>query len=191
MLFNSPQAATATKRKIESFSEGQQYVKKFTVTYSNPSSNPFKTHPKDGLTRGGGPASSNRGSSGNYGGVSSSQPTGGFGNASGGYRGGRGSFNNRGGGMNNNYNRGGFSQSTMNGFPNNPMSNVPSYGGFQNRGGMMAGMRGPSMNMRGGRGAMMGMPMNGMGFGAMGMGVNMPQMAGMGLQGKIISRLFV
>lgn len=122
----------------------------------------------------------------------------------GGYRGNRGGgYNNRSGGMNgmSNYNRGGFQQqmtggfqgNAMNGFQGPPMGAMPSYGGFQNRGGMMGGMRGGQMGMRGGRGAMnpngmMGMPMNGMGMGGMGaqmngIGMSMSQMGAMGMQG--------
>ena len=122
----------------------------------------------------------------------------------GGYRGNRGGgYNNRGGGMGkmSNYNRGGFQLpltgsfqgNAMNGFQAAPMSGMPSYGGFQNRGGMMGGMRGGQMGMRGGRGgmsqnSMMGMPMNGMGMAGMGaqmngMSMGMPQMGAMGMQG--------
>ncbi len=96
------------------------------------------------------------------------------------------------------YNRGGFQQpvtgsfqsSGMGGFQGSPMGGMQSYGGFPNRGAMMGGMRGGPMGMRGGRagmntGAMMGMPMTGMGMSAMGgMGMSMPQMnGGMGMQG--------
>lgn len=121
-----------------------------------------------------------------------------------GYRGNRGGgYNNRGGGMNNlsNYSRGGFQQpmtggfqgSTMNGFQGAPMGGMPSYGGFQTRGGMMSGMRGGQMGMRGGRAGinpngMIGMPMNGMGIGGMGpqmngVSIGMPHMGAMGMQG--------
>lgn len=96
------------------------------------------------------------------------------------------------------YNRGGFQQpvtgsfqgSGLGGFQGSPMGGMQSYGAFQNRGGMMGGMRAGPMGMRGGRGGinpggMMGMPMTGMGMGAMGgIGMNMPQMSGgMGMQG--------
>lgn len=96
------------------------------------------------------------------------------------------------------YNRGGFQQpvtgsfqaSGMGGFQGSPMGGMQSYGGFQNRGSMVGGMRGGSMGMRGGRGGMnpsgmVGMPMTGMGIGAMGgMGMGMQQMnGGMGMQG--------
>lgn len=120
------------------------------------------------------------------------------------YRGNRsGGYNNR-GGVNNmsGYNRGGFQQpmgagfqgNAMGGFQGAPMGTMSSYGGFQNRGGMMGGMRGGSMGMRGGRGgmnpnAMMGMSMGGMGMAGVGpqmngMGMGMPQMgAAMGMPG--------
>jgi len=195
VLFETPQAATAAKHKIESFGEGQQYTKKFTVGYTNPFTNPFRTLPKDGPMRNSGPSNNNRSTSTGYGGTGAAGMNGasqsGFSN-SGGYRGGRGGgYNNRGGGTNNmsGYNRGGFQepmpsfQAPMGGFPTNPMGNMGSYGGFQNRGGMMGGMRGGAMGMRGGRGGMMGMPMSGMGMGAMGMGMNMPQIGGMGMPG--------
>ena len=82
----------------------------------------------------------------------------------------------------------------MNSYQSTPMGSMPQYGGFQNRGGMMGGMRGGSMGIRGGRGGMnsggmMGMPMGGMGIGTMPvqisqMPMNMPQMGtGMGMQG--------
>ncbi|KAL8708256.1 MAG: hypothetical protein Q9220_006833 [cf. Caloplaca sp. 1 TL-2023] len=193
VLFKSPQAATATKQKIESFGEGQQYSKKFNVTYTNPYTNPFKTLPKDGPMRNNN-ANSNRGSYGGSGSASSQQPayTSYRGNRGGGYHS-RGAMN----GMSN-YNRGGFQQpmnsgyqaSPMGGFPN--MNGMQSYGGFQQRGGMMGNMRSGSIGMRGGRGgmstnSMMGMPMGGMmgGMGGMGgMGIGMPQMsAAMGMQG--------
>ena len=122
--------------------------------------------------------------------------------SNGGFRGNRGGYNNsRGNGMSNagGYNRGGFQQpmnggfqaAPMTSFQGSPMTNMQPYGGFQNRGGMMGGMRGGQMGMRGGRGGMMGMPMGAMGMGglpgqmgSMGMGMGMTQMgAGMGLQG--------
>ena len=112
----------------------------------------------------------------------------------------RGGYNNnRGNGIPNvgGYNRGGFQQpmnggfqvSPMPGFQGSPMANMQPYGGFQNRGSMMGGMRGGQMGMRGGRGGMMGMSMGAMGMGGLpgqmgSMGMGMPQMgAGMGLQG--------
>ena len=199
MLFKSPQAATAAKHKIESFGEGQQYTKKFAVSYTNPYTNPFRTLPKDGPMRN---ANNNRSGTGGYGnsGSAGNLPThqAGFNNSGGGYRGNRGGgYNNRGGGGSN-YNRGGFQQpaaggyqgGSMGGFQNTPMAGMQQYGGFQNRGGMMGGMRGSPMGMRGGRGGMgsngmMGMPMGNMGMPNMGaqlggMGMGMPQM---GMQG--------
>ena len=204
VLFKTPQAATAAKHKIESFGEGQQYTKKFTVSYTNPYTNPFRTLPKDGPARNSAPANNNRSAPGSYsspgagstGGTSQS-----FNSSSGGYRGNRGGgYNNRGGGMNNmsGYNRGGFQQTVtgsfqgpgMGGFQGSPLGGMQSYGGFQNRGGMMGGMRSGPMGIRGGRGGMnpsgmMGMPMTGIGMGAMGgMGMSMPQLnGGMGMQG--------
>ena len=152
---------------------------------------------------------SNRSTSGSHGpgGMNSMppQPMGyNMNNSAGGYRGGRGGGYNSRGGMNNmsGYNRGGFQQAMtagfqgapMAGFQGSPMGSMQAYSGFQNRGGMMGGMRGGPMGMRGGRGGMspngmMGMPMGPMGMGGMGspmgnMGMGMPQMnGGMGMQG--------
>ena len=97
------------------------------------------------------------------------------------------------------YNRGSFQQpvtgnfqnSGMGGFQGSQMGGIQPYGGFQNRGGLLGGMRGGPIGIRGGRGGMnpggmMGMPMTGMSMGAMGgMGMSMPQLngGGMGLQG--------
>ena len=212
VLFKSPQAATAAKQKIESFGEGQQYTKKFTVSYTNPFTNPFRTLPKDGPMRNNNPPNSNRSAAGGYGsgGMNSvpPQPMGyNMNNSAGGYRGVRGGGYNSRGGMNNmsGYNRGGFQQpmnsgfqgAPMAGFQGSPMGGMQPYSSFQNRGGMMGGMRGGPMGMRGGRGGMspsgmMGMPMGAMGMGSMGgmgspmgsMGMGMPQMnGGMGMQG--------
>lgn len=159
----------------------------------------------------------NRSSSGSYGAPASmtapppQQMNYNMNNSNGGFRGGRGGFNNR-GAMNNmpGYNRGGFQGpmttgfqgAPMGGFQGAPMGGMQQYGGFpQSRGGMMGGMRGGGpMGMRGGRGGMspngmMGMPMGGMGMPAMGamagpmggmggMGMGMPQIGGaMGMQG--------
>ncbi|KAI4110633.1 MAG: hypothetical protein LQ339_001209 [Xanthoria mediterranea] len=200
VLFKSPQAATATKQKIESFGEGQQYSKKFTVSYTNPFTNPFRTLPKDGPMRNNNTTSSRGGQS--FGGSGSMSAQQGYNS----YRGRGGGYNNR-GAMNSmsNYNRGGYQQpmsggyqgSTMGGFQG--MSTMQPYGGFPNRGGMMNNMRGNTMGMRGsGRGGMggngmMGMPMGGM-MGGMGgamgggmgggMSMGMPQMGtGMAMQG--------
>lgn len=218
VLFKSPQAATATKQKVESFGEGQQYTKKFTVSYTSPYTNPFRTLPKDGPMRNSNPPNNNRSTPGGFGGAAgmsnlSSQQAGfNMNNASSGYRGGRGGgYNSRGGGMNSmpNYNRGGFQQpmaggfqgAQMGGFQGTPMGAMQSYGGYPNRGGMMGGMRGGAMNMRGGRGGissngMMGMPMGNMAMGGMGaqmggMGMGMPQMgAAMGMQGMRASHTY-
>ena len=51
----------------------------------------------------------------------------------------------------------------------------------------MGGMRGGGMGMRGGRGGLMGMPMN-MGMGAMGMSMGMPQMGGVGITGMQVTQ---
>lgn len=193
VLFKSPQAATATKQKIESFGDGQQYSKRFTVTYTNPFTNPFRTLPKDGPARNNN-SNMNRSGSGFGGSTSLPGQQAGYGS----YRGGRGGgYNNR-GSMNgmSNYSRGGFQQPMSGGFQGAPMGGfqgmgaMHSYGGFQNRGGMMNNMRGGSMGMRGGRGGiaanpMMGMPMGGMMGGMAGMSMGMPQMGtGMGMQGQ-------
>ncbi|KAL8737532.1 MAG: hypothetical protein Q9181_001584 [Wetmoreana brouardii] len=147
VLFKSPQAATATKQKIESFGEGQQFSKKFTVSYTNPFTNPFRTLPKDGPMRNnGGNHRSGQGFN-----SSGSMPPQQMGYNS--YRGNRGGgYNNR-GGMNgmSNYNRGGFQQARGGGFQASPMGSfqgmggMQPYGGFQNRGGMIGGMRGSPM----------------------------------------------
>ncbi|KAJ8058537.1 hypothetical protein OCU04_012718 [Sclerotinia nivalis] len=192
--FTSQQAATAAKRKIDAFGEGQQYVKKQTVTYHNPNVNPFRTLPKDAPARATKEGQNSRSSSGpgGYNSERGSHSTGSFGN----FRG-RGGYNSsRGGSMNQgNFNRnfsgaggsmgGGFNSSMGGGFQGNPVGN--QFGGF-NRGGMMGGMRGGPGGMRGGRGGMgngmMGaMPMGGMpmgGMGGMGMPMNMGNMAQMG-----------
>lgn len=200
--FSSQQAATAAKHKIDAFGEGQQYVKKHTVTYSNPNVNPFRTLPKDAPARGGKDGPNNRAPSGTYNNDRGNNQNGNFG---GNFRGRTPGYNARGGGMNNNMNNfnrnfsgpamggnmgGGGFNSPMGGFPNNPMNG--QFGGF-NRGGMMGGMRG-GPNMRGGRGGMNnnmmgGMPMGGMPMGGMpggmgGMPMNMGQMGG-GMPGKI------
>ncbi|KAA6408296.1 MAG: hypothetical protein FRX48_08038 [Lasallia pustulata] len=216
VVFKSPQAATAAKHKIQSFGEGQQY-KKLTVSFTNPFTNPFRILPKDGPTRNNN-QNNNRSTSGGYGasaGMTAPPPQQmnyNMTNSNGGFRGGRGGFNNR-GAMNNmpGYNRGGFQGAMttgfqgapMGGFQGAPMGGMQQYGGFQpNRGGMMGGMRGGGpMGMHGGRGGMnpngmMGMPMGGMGMVGMGgmagpmggmggMGMGMPQMGGaMGMQGQ-------
>ena len=188
-LFKTPQAATAVKHTIDSFGDGQHSSKKFSVIFTNPCTNPFKTTPKDGAMRNG-----NMGSSrGGYNPSGAGGQTNGYNNSAG-YRG-RGGFNNR-GGMNNNsaggYSRGGYQGTpggyNSGGFQNNPMGGAMGYAGFNNRGGaMMGGMRGGQMGgMRGGRGGMpisMGMPNMGMG-GMPAMGMAMPNM---GMPGKAAS----
>lgn len=209
MEFTSQQAATAAKRKIDAFGEGQQYVKKQTVTYHNPNVNPFRTLPKDAPARATKEGQNNRSSSG-PGGYNSERGNHGAGNFGGNFRGRGGGYNSSRGGMNNNMNQGnfnrnfsgaggamggGFNSPMGGGFQGNPMGN--QFGGF-NRGGMMGGMRGGPGGMRGGRGGMGngmmgGMPMGGMpmgGMGGMGMPMNMGNMAQMGgaMQGMCITR---
>jgi len=210
--FSSPQAATAVKHKIESYGIGLQYAKKHTVTYTSPLTNPFRTLPKDAPMRGN--QQNNRDNRSSSGASFNSQagmggaPQNSFGmnNMGGGFRGGRGGFNNRGGAMNNmgGYNNrsfsgpiggtAGYQNPAMGGFQGGPMAGMQQFGGFQNRGGMMGGMRGAPSGMRGGRGGMGptgmmgGMPMGGMAMGGMpgqmgGMGMAMGQMGGMQMQG--------
>ena len=187
MEFTSQQAATAAKHKIDAFGEGQQYVKRHTVTYSNPNINPFKTLPKDV------PAKAGR--DGMQGGRGGYQQNGGFNNAGFRGRGGfRGGMNNPGGGF-----RGGFQGNQMGGMgggfqPQQQMGGfqqgMGGRGGF-NQGGFNNNMGGMNMrggpNVRGGRGGMnggmsMGLPMAGMPMGGMGGGMPMggPMMGGMG-----------
>ncbi|KAF4984427.1 hypothetical protein FZEAL_390 [Fusarium zealandicum] len=179
--FYSPQATTATKHCIDQIlAENQTSMKKVTLTYWNPSINPFKTLPKDAPARG---KDQNRAPTGSYNDRGNSMG----GNFGGGFRGGRGGYNR--GGMNqgnynrqyinNNNNMGGFNPNMGGGF-NGPMGGGGGGGnfGFNNRGGMMGGgMRGGPGGMRGGRGGMMGMnPMGGMPMG-------MPGNMGMGMMG--------
>lgn len=212
--FLSPQAATAVKHKIESYGSGQQYAKKHMVTYTSPITNPFRTLPKDAPMRGNqqnnrdnrSTSTASFNSQGGMGG--GSQNSFGMNSMGGGYRGGRGGYNNRGGGMNNmgNYNNrsfsgpmsgpAGYQNPAMGGFQPGQMGGMQQFGGFQNRGGMMGGMRGGPGGMRGGRGGMgaAGM-MGGMQMGAMamgglpgpmgglGVGMGMGQMGGMQMQG--------
>jgi hypothetical protein len=171
LLFRSAQSATAVKHKIESMTDGSNQARKFGVTLSNASSNPFKTMPKDAPVRN----KDDRSSRGAYSGSAYSD---------------RGSFRGRGRG----YDRGGFNRnfsgpSGGSNYNNNAYGNsmgMMNNFGFNNRGGMMNnGMRGGNMAMRGGRGANMNniMPMGGpMGMPNMAMG---PMMAGMGMQGMM------
>ncbi|KAJ5116249.1 hypothetical protein N7456_000597 [Penicillium angulare] len=187
----TPQAATATKQQIESFSaSGRKYV----VHYTNPHSNPFRTLPKDAPMR----KDNNRGGmSGNYNSgnqnVNFGGNTGGGGmgmGGGGGFRG-RGGYNNNrgmGGNMGNFNNRGNFNNNMGGGFQGGGGPGMMGGGfqgggmgmqnyGFNNRGGMMGGMRGGPGGMRGGRG---GGNMGGMNPMAGGMGMN-PMAGGMGM----------
>ncbi|TKA72963.1 hypothetical protein B0A49_03208 [Cryomyces minteri] len=195
----SPQAATALKRKIESFGSGQQYIKKHTVFYHTPHNNPYRTLPKDAPNRNkeGGFKDNRPNPSAYVNGMAQNN----F-NSGGGFRGGRGGFNNRGniGGMGNmsgnfNNNRGNFSGSPMGGMPTGGYGSPMAAGfggspmgmqGFNNfnRAGMMGGMngmRGGGMAMRGRGGMMNGMAMGGMPMSAMNMGMGMPGNMGMNM----------
>ncbi|KAH8882722.1 hypothetical protein GQ53DRAFT_665453 [Thozetella sp. PMI_491] len=195
--FASQQAATATKHYIESSDGTSPAQKRATVIYSSPTTNPFKTLPKDAPARAAKDAQ-NRGPSGqpynqsnNYSGN----------NFRGGYHNNRGNYNNRGGMNQGGYNRN-FSGPNMNNFNfNNNNNNNGMGGGFGNMGGGGFGgggggggggfNRGGGFNsgfnrgggMRGGRGGggmnqgMMNMPMGGMPMGGMPMG-GMPMMGG-------------
>lgn len=189
--FNSPQAATAVKRKIESHGDGQPHAKKYTVTYTSAASNPYRTLPKDTLVRGKDSQRTheNRSASGtfnNSGGITgaATQATMSMPNSS--YRAGRGGYNRTlpmnhmqgiqhrnfsgpmGGGL-----PAGFPGQQMAGYANAQMGGLAQFGGFQNRGAMMGGMRGGPMVNRGGRGAM----------GPAGMMGGMPSMGGIGGMG--------
>ncbi|KPI44638.1 uncharacterized protein AB675_8569 [Cyphellophora attinorum] len=176
LLFRSAGASTAVKHKVETLTDGTSQNRKFSVSFSNPSSNPFKTLPKDAPAR----SKEERSSRGAYNNT---------GHSKGDYLD-RGSFRGRGRGG---YDRGGGNRnfsgpSTNGGFNSNNNiygnnMNAGSNFAFTGRGGMVAGnMRAGTMNMRGGRGAAMNsaMMMGSMGMPAMGMN---PMMAGMGMQG--------
>ncbi|BCR91544.1 RNA-binding protein [Aspergillus chevalieri] len=190
--FTTIQAATAAKHKIETINATGQTGRKHSLTYTSPHMNPFRTLPKDAPMRKDNQARSAAG-------FNSPNPNMNFGmnnmGGGGGFRGGRGGFNNRGGMNNMGFNRnfqnpmGGFQAAPMvGGFQPNPMGGMQSYG-FNNRGNMMGGgMRGGPGGMRGRGGGMagpnmMGMPamnpMGGMGMNPMGGGMN-PMMGGMG-----------
>ncbi|GAQ04748.1 hypothetical protein ALT_2069 [Aspergillus lentulus] len=191
--FTTLQAATAAKHQIENLNVSSQGGRKYMVHYTNPHTNPFRTLPKDAPMRKDNQARSLSG------GFNSPNQNMNFGmnNMGGGFRGGRGGFNNRGGmsNMGGFGGRGGF-QNTMGGFQGNPMvggfqgnpmGGMQNYG-FNNRGNMMGGgMRGGPGGMRGRGGMagpnMMGMPamnpMGGMGMNPMAGGMN-PMMGGMG-----------
>jgi hypothetical protein len=177
----SPQAATAAKHIIEEVTNepAQAGIKKTTIQFWNPGANPFRTLPKDAPMRG--KEQQPGGSTGPY----NNQ-----GNFRGGFRGGRGGFNNNRGNMGQGNFRGGYNNNqqqnhmnfnNMGGGFNGPMGGNPQqFGGFQgNRGNMMGGgMRGNMGGMRG-RGGNMGMGMNHMG----GMPMGMPGNMGMGMMG--------
>lgn len=200
----SPQAATALKRRIESFGNGQTYAKKATAIYVRPDFNPFKTYPKDAPARNK-DGFKDRGAPGAY---NNGNPN--FNQHGGGFRGGRGNFNNnnsRGGmGGMNNVNTGGFGGQGRGGFQNTQMGMMgygagaggmggnfgnQMMGGFGNQMGFNRGGAG-MMNMRGGfnnrgRGNMMGgNMMPNMAMGAMGMPMNA---MGMGMQGQCYSSI--
>ncbi|KAI1815423.1 hypothetical protein GGS20DRAFT_584529 [Poronia punctata] len=166
--FWSQQAATAAKHQIEQ-AEGagvQPGAKKHTVIYSSPTTNPFRTLPKDSTGRGKDIPSARGGAAGNF------NDRGGGGG--GGFRG-RGGFNGPRGGFNRNFQGGNMGGGGGGGFHNN--NNMGGGGGgfggggggfgFNNpmgpggnfgfRGGMMGGNMNPGMRgggMRGGRGGM-------------------------------------
>ncbi|ETN45583.1 uncharacterized protein HMPREF1541_09415 [Cyphellophora europaea CBS 101466] len=173
LLFQSAQSATAVKHKVESLTDGAGQARKFSVIFTGPSSNPFKTMPKDAPARN----KEERPSRGAY---NSGYSRGDYSD--------RGSFRGRGRG----YDRGGYNRN-FSGSSSGPGYNNNAYGnnmgmmnnfGFNNRGNMMGGnMRGGNMAMRGGRGGNMAnmMPMGPMG--AMPNLANPMMMAGMGMQG--------
>lgn len=193
----TPQAATALRRHISTFGSEQAYAKKYTIIFTRPDYNPFKSTPKD---------NPQRNKMNNQPAFSGNQT--GFNNTSTGYRGGRGGYNR--GGMNNmngmnNMGRGGMGMNGGNGYNNSMLAggyNAGMGGGYNNsmggynRGGMnMGGMRG-GFQPRGGRGgfnnpmAMGGMPNMAMGgmpnmMGAMGGMGGMPNMMGMGAMGNM------
>ncbi|KAL9084707.1 MAG: hypothetical protein Q9165_007955 [Trypethelium subeluteriae] len=122
----SSQAATALKRKIDSFSESS--TKKYGGYYASPNSNPYRTLPKDAPNRK--DFNKNQGT-GNQGSQGGNYSRGNFNN--------RGGFSNRGGGgMGGNYNQGGRNF-------NNPMGGMN--GGFGSSGGNMG--FNPQMGMQG------------------------------------------
>jgi hypothetical protein len=200
--FTTPQAATAAKHKIESFHTGQQGSRKYSVAYTQPHTNPFRTLPKDNPMRGKEERGSRSVSTGSFNSPSTPNMSFSMNNTGIAYRGGRGAGFNRGGmtntmgGFNPNRNftspmgGGGFQGGPVGGFQPTPMGNMQPYGGFNNRGGMMGNnMRGGPAGMRG-RGGMGGAGpntmmqvggvggMGGMGMGGMGMG-GMPNQMGM------------
>ncbi|KAL2291669.1 hypothetical protein FJTKL_11886 [Diaporthe vaccinii] len=208
----SNQAATATKRHIESSLSSDEngsgpQQRRTTVSYHAPGNNPFKTLPKDAPQRArdnaGRGAPAGPGNFNNAGPANNFQAGGGGGGGfQGGFRG-RGGYNRGGmrGGFNPNYgsNMGAFNNNNnMGGGFNNPMGGGGFGGaGFNRGGGMNRGAPGMGA-MRGGRGGMMGGPgMNGMGMGGMpnmGMGgipnMGMNMMGGMGMYPHVAAFLF-
>ncbi|CAK7232223.1 hypothetical protein SCUCBS95973_008188 [Sporothrix curviconia] len=209
--FTSQQAATATKHRIESQASGefQAGQKRHSVIFSSPTTNPFRTLPKETPGRGGAHNQQNRnvsgsgsyqdrsGGSNNYNNNNNN-----YGNNNNNYRGrgGGNMYNNRGGMGNQGFNRN-FSGGNMNAFNNGgagPMNFGGAMGGGFNNGGgnfrgnMGGGMRGGGGPGMRGRGGPMGGMMGGMGPGMGGMGGmgsmnpmgNMPgAMGGMGGMG--------
>jgi hypothetical protein len=190
MLFSSAQSSTAVKHKIESIADGPQQDRKFGVTFTGPSANPFKTLPKDAPAR----VKEERSSRGAY--SNGAHTRGDYGDR-GSFRGGRGRGFDR-GGFNRNFSRGGGQNYSNNaGYGNNTgMGNNFNFGA-NGRGGMMGGnMRGNNMAMRGGRGGGMMDMMSMANMGNMGnigmpnMGMN-PMMAGMGMQGTLCAKSLI
>ncbi|KAL7620986.1 hypothetical protein AAE478_008297 [Parahypoxylon ruwenzoriense] len=178
--FTSQQAATAAKRQVEAVASesGQPGGKKMTVIYSSPTTNPFKTLPKDAPARANKDAA-NRGGSGmggyndrgNFRGRGFSGPRGGFNRNFSGGMGGGGFHGNVPSGFNNNMGGGSFGFNNMGGGGGNF-----GFRGGMMPGGMTGGMRGGGM--RGGRGGMN----PGMNPG-MNQGMSSGMMGGMGAMG--------
>ncbi|PUU82726.1 hypothetical protein B9Z19DRAFT_1099038 [Tuber borchii] len=213
--FTSPQAATAVKNKIEVGGSQPAYMgKRHTVSYTNPSVNPFRTLPKDapqrdrsrdGFQGGRGGNSASSGERGGHSAPPAVQPpaismTGGMNPGS--FRGNRGGFGgpNR-GSMGGGFvgNRGGFGgpvggpQSPQPGFQA-PMNNfggqgmpMQQFGGGSFQGGNFPAGRGGMNPMRGGPAGMRGrggMGHNGMMGGGMG-GMGGNMGGGMGMGGNM------
>lgn len=180
--FSTPQAATALKRHIESsaFSEpneSQPVPRKYSVAFSSPHSNPYRTGPKDTAARqqfsqqpnnlGNQPA---RGPS-NFRGRGAMNPRGNFG---------RGGFSNTPPQMKAQPQMGNFGGGGMGNFGAGGMGNMGANFGNFGRGGNMSMMNG----FGGMRGGMAGPNAGGMGRGGMGMmGMNPMGMGGMPMQG--------
>ncbi|KAI9827103.1 MAG: hypothetical protein M1826_006467 [Phylliscum demangeonii] len=208
VVFTSPQAATAVKRKLEAFNEGQQHAKRHHVAFAPAMSNPYRTLPKENATRGkDGPRTHENRASGGYGtpgGLSNGHHPGSmnFNMHHHSYRGGRGNYNNRGGpgGAMNHMGASGYPNRSFSGpmgavppvpFPGPPMpayppagmpmgAMPPPYGGYPARGGMMTGgIRGGNpMGIPRGGRGGMGGPPNGMMGGPVPMGGMMGGMPG-------------